>query len=92
MTERREEEAASELARGGSADHDRAGRRGALQPGGDVHRVTERDRMTFGRTDDADCHLSAVDANTHVEIQLPGLSHGFRVALDRLDNAQRSAG
>ena len=92
VSQRCHQEAALELPRGRSADHDRPRLGAALQPRCDVQRVAESDRMAFRRADHADRDLAAVDPDPDVELgQPPVRPHLFRVAVDRLDEAQGCA-
>ena len=92
LAERLEREAMREPPRGLLADRDRARSRSRLDPGGDVRRVAERDRLRAARADGADARPPGVDADPDVEVgDAPGLGDVARVAADHLEDAEGRA-
>ena len=89
LAERLEREAVREPPRGLVADRDRARSRSRLDPGGNVRRVAERDRLRAARAHRADARPTGVDADADGEVgNAPGLGDVARVVADHLQDAQ----
>src|SRR3954463_2009647 len=89
VAQRLDDEPRGQRARGLLADRDRSRLRGALEPGSDVRRVSERDALRIPGADEPDRRLPGVDADADVEVgDPPGALDVARVRLDGFENAE----